>query len=348
MANRLTLEITAGVRKGARFTFDNQKNVNVIAGRATNCDISLPGDIHLSRQHFMVKIRSSGMWVCDLVSRNGTYVNGIRYGGLKYADTSTTDIQDRCPQIVLQDGDEIQVGRTSFRVRITCYQLCQECGTEIPEEGIAEEVGIDGALACTNCRERLAESDLAEESSEQQRCSRCGKYVQNPIESDRYMGKLCAPCQDHIEASPTILLQHLIKHISVHRVGEPLPQIKGFTIDRDLGVCGFGAVYLAHRIKDNAAVALKIMRAVVTTSGREWKRIEQALGDIRFRRGSRIAGFFDQGSQRIKIHIAIKVTTGSGVERILEDLPSDEKEQEDLNASTRTSLLEPDEALQAS
>ena len=62
------------------------------------------------------------------------------------------------------------------------------------------------------------------------------------------------------------------------------------------------------------------MRAVLTTSGREWKRIEQALTNIRFKRGSRIAGFFDQGSKQIKVHIAIKVATGSGVERLLEDL----------------------------
>ncbi len=348
MANRLTLEITEGVRRGSRFTFNDQKNVNVIAGRATNCDISLPGDIHLSRQHFMVKIRSNGMWICDLVSRNGTYVNGALYGGLQYADTSTTDVQDRCPQIALQDGDTIQVGRTTIQVVITCYQLCQECGTEICEDGIGEDLGLDSALACASCRERLVDSESATESSKQRRCCRCGKYVQNPIESDRYTGTLCEPCQEQVEAGPTILLQHLIKHISVHRVGDPLPQIRGFSIDRELGVCGFGAVYLARRNKDDAPVALKIMRAVVTTSGREWKRIEQALADIRFRRGSRIAGFFDQSAKRIKIHIAMKVATGSGVQRVLEDLPSDEKEQEDLNASARTSLLEPDEALQTS
>ena len=347
MDSRLTLEITEGIRKGKRFTFDDRKNVNVIAGRATNCDMSVPGDIQLSRQHFMVKIRSDGMRICDLVSRNGTYVNGTRYGGLKYADTSTSEVQDRCPQIALHDGDEIRAGRTTIQVRITSYELCQECGTEICEEGgVVEEAGIESALACSTCRKRLGESVSGAETSERQRCCRCGKYLPSATESDRYTSKLCGPCQEHVEASPTILLQHLIKYISVHRVGDPLPQIKGFSIERELGVCGFGAVYLAHRIKDNAPVALKIMRAVVTTSGRAWKRIEQALTDISFRRGSRITGFFDQGMKRIKIHIAIKVTTGSGVERLLEGLPVDEKGQEDLNAATRTSVLEPDGALQ--
>jgi len=325
MINRLTLEITEGVRSGKCFAFDDRRDVNVVAGRATNCDISIPGDIHLSRQHFMVKISSDGMRICDLVSRNGTYVNGTRYGGLKYADTSGTDVQDRCPQIALQDGDEIRAGGTTIQVRITSFELCQECGTEIPEEGIAEEVGIDSALACDSCRERLVDSESAAESSQQQRCCRCGKYVQNPIESDRYTGKLCDPCLGPVEAGPTILLQHLIKYISIHRAGGPLPQIKGFRIDRELGVCGFGAVYLARRIKDDAPVALKIMRAVVTTSGREWKRIEQALTDISYRRRSQITGFFDQGSKRIKIYIAIKVTTGGGVDRLLEAFPAEEE-----------------------
>ncbi len=325
MARRLTLEITEGVRRGKRFTFNDQKNVNAIAGRATNCDISLPGDIYLSRQHFMVKIRAHGMWACDLVSRNGTYVNGTRYGGLKYADASEIKVEDRCPQIELQDGDEIRVGGTRIQVGITSYELCPECGTEISAEGVTEEAGLDSVLACARCRERLVDSESAPASSKQQRCRRCGKYVQNPIESDRYTGQLCEPCREQVEAGPTILLQHLIKHISVHRVGDPLPHIKGFSIDRELGVCGFGAVYLAFRIKDDTPIALKIMRAEVTTSGREWKRIEQTLTDIRFRRGSRVAGFFDQGSKCIKIHVAMKVATGSDVQRLLDDLPAEEE-----------------------
>jgi hypothetical protein len=347
MASRLTLEVTGGIHSGKRFTFADRKDVNVIVGRATNCDISIPGDIQLSRQHFMLKIRSDGMRICDLVSRNGTYVNGTRYGGLKYADASGTEVQDRCPQISLQDGDEIQAGGTRFRVRIAFYELCKECGTEIPESGGAEELGIDSVLACRSCRERLSGTALGESSSGRQRCRRCGKYLRITSDGEGKTIILCEPCQEDVDASPTILLQHLLKYISVHQVGEPLPQIKGFRIDRELGVCGFGAVYLARRIKDDAPVALKIMRAVVTTSGRGWKKIKQALMDISFRRGSRISGFFDQGAQRIKIHIAMKVTTGSGVERLLKDLPPDDGEQGGHDAAGRTSFLELDGALQA-
>lgn len=348
MVSRLTLEVIDDIRTELCFSFDDRKNRNVIAGRATNCDISIPGDIHFSRQHFMIKIRSNGMWICDLVSKNGIHINGIRYGGLMYADSSESGGRDQCPQILLNDGDEIRAGRTRFQVRIARYQLCQECGTEIPESDAAQEVAIDSALACSTCRERMVETASADGSSERQQCCRCGKYLPDTTDTGHYTGILCPPCQVHVETAPTILLQYLIKHSSEHQPGGSLPQIKGFTMDRELGACGFGAVYLAHQVKDNRPVVLKIMRAIVKTNRREWKRMEQAFMDIRFRRGARIAGFLDRGSKQTKIHIAVKVATGSDIQRILDDLPSQDKEISGMDTATPDSLLESDESLQPS
>jgi len=49
----------------------------VIIGRDTSCDITLPLE-HLSRKHLELELRSGHLFVKDLDSSNGTFLNGIR------------------------------------------------------------------------------------------------------------------------------------------------------------------------------------------------------------------------------------------------------------------------------
>src|SRR5687767_5373856 len=49
----------------------------VVVGRATDCDIVLD-DALVSRHHARISVRSEGVFVEDLLSANGVYVNGMR------------------------------------------------------------------------------------------------------------------------------------------------------------------------------------------------------------------------------------------------------------------------------
>jgi len=70
---------------------------NTLVGRAQNCELRLLDD-GVSRQHARVRIGDSGTpYIEDMQSRNGTYVNGAKL---------------EKPH-ALQDGDKIQVGRTT-------------------------------------------------------------------------------------------------------------------------------------------------------------------------------------------------------------------------------------------
>jgi diguanylate cyclase (GGDEF)-like protein len=69
---------------------------NTIIGRAPNAEVRLLDD-GVSRHHARVRVDTDGLYLEDLESRNGTYVNG---GKLETAH-------------VLKDGDKIQVGRTT-------------------------------------------------------------------------------------------------------------------------------------------------------------------------------------------------------------------------------------------
>ncbi len=71
------LHITAGLRSGEFFAVETQ---DVIAGRGATCQLRLE-DHGVSRQHASFHWRLDGLWIRDLGSLNGTFVNGQRVIG---------------------------------------------------------------------------------------------------------------------------------------------------------------------------------------------------------------------------------------------------------------------------
>jgi pSer/pThr/pTyr-binding forkhead associated (FHA) protein len=67
-------------------------------GRASHCDMIFAGT-HLSREHALLTIRDDGVWVRDLNSANGTFINDVRVTeGMVYS------------------GDQLRLDVYSFRV----------------------------------------------------------------------------------------------------------------------------------------------------------------------------------------------------------------------------------------
>lgn len=73
----------------------------VTLGRGRENDIQLKNDARVARYHCHVERRDEGFFIADLRSANGTLVNGEL-------------IQERR----LVGGEEILVGKTSFRFRV--------------------------------------------------------------------------------------------------------------------------------------------------------------------------------------------------------------------------------------
>jgi pSer/pThr/pTyr-binding forkhead associated (FHA) protein len=76
--------------RGQSFTLANVLSI----GRHTDADISMPDDTFMSGKHASLEIRPDGVWINDLSSTNGTFVNGRRVTG----DAS------------VRKGDRIQAG----------------------------------------------------------------------------------------------------------------------------------------------------------------------------------------------------------------------------------------------
>jgi hypothetical protein len=95
----LVVEKSSVLRPGETFTFF--LGVPALAGRSADMDIHLE-DTFVSSKHVLFEVNESGLLVEDLVSTNGTQVNG--------ADISQPTM--------LFPGDRVEVGDTLFRVEV--------------------------------------------------------------------------------------------------------------------------------------------------------------------------------------------------------------------------------------
>ena len=72
---------------------------SLIVGRSEICDLYVDDEL-VSRQNFVLENRDGRMFIQDLASKNGTYLNGIRI----------FDSQE------LKSGDRVKAGNTMFTI----------------------------------------------------------------------------------------------------------------------------------------------------------------------------------------------------------------------------------------
>jgi pSer/pThr/pTyr-binding forkhead associated (FHA) protein len=93
---RLVVIASPTFQDGEIFTLDSH---TLTIGRAANNDVSMPDDEYASGRHARFEPRRDGIWVEDIGSTNGTFVNGIRL------------TRER----KLTPGDVVRVGETDLR-----------------------------------------------------------------------------------------------------------------------------------------------------------------------------------------------------------------------------------------
>ena len=96
LTGRLVVLKSPAVAEGTDWTLDSAQ---VTVGRSAQNDIPLNDDEFASARHARFEPRRDGVWLHDLGSTNGTYVNGTRI--------------DRPRK--LTPGDVVRVGETDFR-----------------------------------------------------------------------------------------------------------------------------------------------------------------------------------------------------------------------------------------
>jgi pSer/pThr/pTyr-binding forkhead associated (FHA) protein len=96
-AVRLVVQRSPSLGEGDEFLLDSAP---VTVGRGGQNDLVLDGDEFASARHARIEPRGDGVWVQDLDSTNGTYVNGSRVAGAQR----------------LGPGDVLRVGETDLRM----------------------------------------------------------------------------------------------------------------------------------------------------------------------------------------------------------------------------------------
>lgn len=100
---RVTLRVLSGPHVGRTFTFDQHDTF--LIGRAETAHLCLPEDRFFSRHHCLLEIAPPRVFLRDLGSTNGTFVNG-----------------QRVHEAYLSSGDKIQGGQTMLAVEVTVDQ----------------------------------------------------------------------------------------------------------------------------------------------------------------------------------------------------------------------------------
>jgi hypothetical protein len=94
---RLVVQRSPSLEEGGAFPLNSAP---VTVGRGGQNDLVLDGDEFASARHARIEVRGDGVWVQDLESTNGTFVNGSRIAGAQRLDA----------------GDVLRVGETDLRV----------------------------------------------------------------------------------------------------------------------------------------------------------------------------------------------------------------------------------------
>jgi hypothetical protein len=93
---RLVVLTSPALDQGDTFTLDSHP---LTMGRGANNDVSIPTDEYASGRHARFEPRRDGVWIEDIGSTNGTFVNGIRV------------TRER----KLVAGDVVRIGETDLR-----------------------------------------------------------------------------------------------------------------------------------------------------------------------------------------------------------------------------------------
>jgi hypothetical protein len=92
---RLVVQRSPSLEEGDEFPVNSAP---VTVGRGGQNDLVLAGDEFASARHARIEARGDGVWIQDLDSTNGTYVNGSRVAGAQRLDA----------------GDVLRVGETDL------------------------------------------------------------------------------------------------------------------------------------------------------------------------------------------------------------------------------------------
>lgn len=143
---RVTLTVIEGHLPGQRYVIDEP--LRIVLGRAPDCDVHLDASLghqDVSRHHCLLAFEPPAIWVRDLGSRNGTFLNGVLIGQRPKNESAADSNCDGFLDYDLHDGDVLRLGNVLFRVDV-------DVASELTPHVFFAETSSLGALATARCQ----------------------------------------------------------------------------------------------------------------------------------------------------------------------------------------------------
>lgn len=341
---RVLLKIVKGPMAGKEFSF--KEHDTFLFGRSSTAICCLPDDPYVSRNHFLLEINPPDCQLRDLGSKNGTYVNGKKYGK-RTADVpidvsfreSGDDIQMDAPaETELNDGDVIEVGETKLTLSIEMDVSCVDCGVEIPHQKKDKAAWLAGTYICSKCRQlqlnklkkphRLItidekpKIDLMSLQTPKIYCAQCGKDVSHKFGAKGRRGDVkyvCNACRKKIKQDPVDIIYKILKKAGLANIGSDAktPSFPDYEVLRKLGEGAMGEVYLGRHKQKGQLVALKVMipKVAVGTKAIEWFQREAEIANQL--KHPNIVEFYEQGYAGGIFFFSMEYVDGIDVQNLL-------------------------------
>jgi len=155
------LIVASGKSAGRSISIKRNK---LLIGRAEECDVRPLSD-EVSRRHCAVIVGPADVWVEDLKSRNGTFVNGTRI--------------EPATRTKLADGDLIRVG--SLELKVSCQAPAAAGGAE---EEVSRWLTTDGDPASSSDTTRNSPADTGDGAADHHEETVVGRRPAEPVEPE--------------------------------------------------------------------------------------------------------------------------------------------------------------------
>lgn len=310
MPSRITLSVVAGPLTGQKFLLDER--TTTILGRGAGCSPRLPDDADhrtISRHHCLLDVNPPDIRVRDFGSLNGTYVNGMKIGQ-REEHQSPHDVSDaRFPEYDLKDGDRVQLGKTVLEVGVHVPITCGGCAAELPNSTPAAPTG---GYLCERCQvsivvpatDRMPAPSLTS-------CAQCGRDLSEEAATNRQGLLLCRVCKQ----DPMQLLKKLLRQANTGH--KDLLAIQGYSIERELGRGGMGAVYLARHDRTGESVALKVMLPEVALDERAKDMFLRETVNTKALRHKHVVELREAGCSNATFFFTLEFCDGGSVDRLM-------------------------------
>jgi pSer/pThr/pTyr-binding forkhead associated (FHA) protein len=147
---------------------------SVVLGRAAGCDLQVDDD-SVSRRHASLRVERDAVWVDDLSSRNGTWVNGVQIAEAKRLVHGDRIVLGTC-EFVLCAAAALDGSRVTQPVIPLVTDPDNKSVVHVPTESVSEQPG-GPSLSALSPRERAVFPLLASGLSQREIASQCGVTV---------------------------------------------------------------------------------------------------------------------------------------------------------------------------